>query len=387
MEFTYYNPVKLFHGATKIGEVAEEVKSFGDKVLLITGGESFHKNGYFDKLKTELEEKNVQIYEISGNRKPLLSTVRKGMELVKAENISSILGIGGGVCMDLAKTIAFGVKQTTDIWDILSYAKSLDTMEHLPVGTIVTFPSSSSDMNGSTQITNDETGENVGLAEVYPNFSWQNPEYMLSIENEALISAQMTAYVQLALGYIGLGKSDIAENTSLALMNTLLDNLDKAIADSNDVDARSTLMTISALTVNGLTTLGKAGDWVLYPLNTIVMDYCNVAYKPCITVIFPYWIKMIYDGQEEINSYFNKAFDVVIEGREKKDILKDGLKAIFKLYRKYNLPINYSEIHEVKENSEALQESLEMLAGMQSIYTELTTEKVMQMINEAIHGI
>ena len=38
MEFTYYNPVKLFHGATKIGEVAEEVKSF-------------------DKLKTELEEK------------------------------------------------------------------------------------------------------------------------------------------------------------------------------------------------------------------------------------------------------------------------------------------------------------------------------------------
>lgn len=387
MEFTYYNPVKLFHGATKIGEVAEEVKSFGDKVLLITGGESFHKNGYFDKLKTELEEKNVQIYEISGNRKPLLSTVRKGMELVKAENISSILGIGGGVCMDLAKTIAFGVKQTTDIWDILSYAKSLDTMEHLPVGTIVTFPSSGSDMIGSTQITNDETGENVGLAEVYPNFSWQNPEYMLSIENEALISAQMTAYVQLALGYIGLGKSDIAENTSLALMNTLLDNLDKAIADSNDVDARSTLMTISALTVNGLTTLGKAGDWVLYPLNTIVMDYCNVAYKPCITVIFPYWIKMIYDGQEEINSYFNKAFDVVIEGREKKDILKDGLKAIFKLYRKYNLPINYSEIHEVKENSEALQESLEMLAGMQSIYTELTTEKVMQMINEAIHGI
>lgn len=387
MEFTYYNPVKLFHGATKIGEVAEEVKSFGDKVLLITGGESFHKNGYFDKLKTELEEKNVQIYEISGNRKPLLSTVRKGMELVKAENISSILGIGGGVCMDLAKTIAFEVKQTTDIWDILSYAKSLDTMEHLPVGTIVTFPSSGSDMNGSTQITNDETGENVGLAEVYPNFSWQNPEYMLSIENEALISAQMTAYVQLALGYIGLGKSDIAENTSLALMNTLLDNLDKAIADSNDVDARSTLMTISALTVNGLTTLGKAGDWVLYPLNTIVMDYCNVAYKPCITVIFPYWIKMIYDGQEEINSYFNKAFDVVIEGREKKDILKDGLKAIFKLYRKYNLPINYSEIHEVKENSEALQESLEMLAGMQSIYTELTTEKVMQMINEAIHGI
>lgn len=387
MEFTYYNPVKLFHGASKINEVTEEVKSFGGKVLLITGGESFHKNGYFDKLKAELETKNVQVYEMSGNRKPLLSTVRKGMELVNKENISSILGIGGGVCMDLAKTIAFGVKQTADIWDILSYAKEPDTMEHLPVGTIVTFPSSGSDMNGSTQITNDETGENAGLSDVYPNFSWQNPEYMLSIGNEALIWAQMTAYVQLSLGYIGLGKSDIAENTSLALMSTLLNNLDKAIADTNDVDARSILMATSSFTVNGLTTLGKTGDWVLYPLNAIIMDYCNVSYKPCITVLFPYWIKLIYDGQEEINSYFNKAFGVLTEGREKNNILKDGLNSIFELYRKYNLPTSYSEIHEVKENPQLLQNLLAMLGGMQSIYTELTTEKIMQMINEAIHGI
>lgn len=178
MEFTYYNPVKLFHGAEKLAEVAEEVRGFGDKVLLITGGESFHKNGYFDQLAKALEEKNVKVYEISGNRKPMLSIVRKGMELVKAENISSILGIGGGVCMDLAKTISFGVKQEIDIWDILSYAKQPDTMEHLPVGTIVTFPSSGSDMNGSTQITNDETGENAGLSDVFPNFSCMTAFHM-----------------------------------------------------------------------------------------------------------------------------------------------------------------------------------------------------------------
>lgn len=387
MEFTYYNPVKLFHGAEKLTEVTDEVKGFGDKVLLITGGESFNKNGYFKQLAKALEEKNVKVYEISGNRKPMLSTVRKGMELVKAESISSILGIGGGVCMDLAKTIAFGVKQETDIWDILSYAKQPDTMEHLPVGTIVTFPSSGSDMNGSTQITNDETGENAGLSDVFPNFSWQNPEYMMSIGKEALISAQMTAYVQLSLGFIGLGKSDIAENTSLALMTTLLENLDKAIADPKDIEARSALMTTSALTVNGLTTLGKTGDWVLYPLNAIVMDYCEVAYKPCITVIFPYWLKLIYDGQDEINSFFHKVFGIVINGREKDEILRDGLKAIFALYRKYNIPTCYSEIHEVEENSEALRESLAMIAGMPSIYTELTTEKIETMVKEAIHGI
>ncbi len=50
-------------------------------------------------------------------------------------------------------------------------------------------------MNGSTQITNDETGENAGLSDVYPNFSWQNPEYMMSIENDSLTLAQITAWI------------------------------------------------------------------------------------------------------------------------------------------------------------------------------------------------
>ncbi len=122
MEFTFYNPVKLFHGTNKLEDVAAEVAGFGNKTLLITGGESFHKNGYYDKLTDALNEQGVTVFEIGGNRKPLLLTVRKGMELVKKENISSVLGIGGGVCMDLAKTIAFGVKQDTDIWDILTYA-------------------------------------------------------------------------------------------------------------------------------------------------------------------------------------------------------------------------------------------------------------------------
>lgn len=158
MEFTYYNPVKLFHGSEKIEEVCQAVKQFGTKVLFVTGSESFHRNGYFKTLREKLEEQNIGVYEMGGNKKPLLSTVKKGIELVKQENISSILGIGGGVCMDLAKTIAFAVKQETDIWDILTYEKEADTLNHLPVGTIVTLPSSGSDMNGSTKITNDETG-------------------------------------------------------------------------------------------------------------------------------------------------------------------------------------------------------------------------------------
>lgn len=334
MEFTYFTPVKLFHGEHKLNEVAEEIRSFGRKVLLVTGGESFRKNGYYVQLEAALEKNGIVIYEMGGNRIPSLEKVREGIALVRKKNIDSVVGIGGGTCMDIAKTIAFGVKQKEDIWEYLTYAKEPDTMDHLPVGTIVTFPSSGSDMNGSTQITNEKTGEQAGLSEVYPNFSWQNPEYMLSIGNEELISAQMTAFVQLSLGYIGLRRCAVSESITIALMKQLFEQLDKSLKDPNDTDSRSNLMAISAFTVNGLTTLGKQGDWCLYPVNAVVQNYCGVKYKQAITVIFPYWLKLIYHGQPEITSYFHEMFGVETKGRTSNEILQDGLWELLKLYNK-----------------------------------------------------
>lgn len=383
MEFTYYNPVKIFHGENKLKEVTAEIKSYGSKVLLITGGESFKKSGYYDKLAKALKENDITIYEISGNRIPSLNKVREGIALVKKEKIDSVIGIGGGTCMDIAKTIAFGVKQNNDIWEYLTYQKEPETIEHLPVGTIVTIPSSGSDMNGSTQITNDETLEQAGLSKIYPNFSWQNPEYMRSISNELLIDAQLTSFVQLSLGYIGLGKSDIAEGVSLTLMNSILENLDRSLLDSTDIEARSNLM----LTVNGLTSLGKQGDWCLYPINAVIQNYCKVTYKQSIMVIFPYWIKLIYNGQPTIKDYFHKMFGVDILNQTDEMILYEGLEAIFDLYRKYGLAICFSEIKEFKEDKVGLHEMVLELGEMQSIYTVLTTEKIESMITEAIYGI
>lgn len=387
MEFTYFTPVKLFHGEHKLNEVAEEIRSFGRKVLLITGGESFRKNGYYAQLEAALEKNGIVIYEMGGNRIPSLEKVREGIALVRKENIDSVVGIGGGTCMDIAKTIAFGVKQKEDIWEYLTYAKEPDTMDHLPVGTIVTFPSSGSDMNGSTQITNEKTGEQAGLSEVYPNFSWQNPEYMLSIGNNELISAQMTAFVQLSLGYIGLGRCAVSESITIALMKQLFEQLDKSLEDPNDIDSRSNLMAISAFTVNGLTTLGKQGDWCLYPVNAVVQNYCGVKYKQAITVIFPYWLKLIYHGQPEITSYFHEMFGVETKGRTSNEILQDGLWELLKLYNKYGIATSFSEIHEIQENQLLLHEMVESLGEMQSVYTELNAQKIEKMILESVRGM
>ena len=182
IEFKHENPVTLFFGENQIDNVVTEIVSYGTKVLLILGGKSFKSNGHYLPLVQKMQQAGLKIHELEGNKFPSLAVVRKGIALCKDEKIDFVLGIGGGVCMDLAKTIAFGTKHPFDIWEYLTGAKEYDS-QHLPIGTIVTYPSSGSEMDGATQITNDVTNEQAGLSGIYPNFSWLNPRYVMSVPN------------------------------------------------------------------------------------------------------------------------------------------------------------------------------------------------------------
>ena len=325
--------------------------------------------------------------ELRGNRVPSLNVVRKGITLCREKQIGCVLGIGGGCCMDIAKTIAFGVKQNRDIWEYLTYQAEPDTMEHLPVGTIPTFPSSGSDMNGSTQITNDETSEQAGLSGVYPNFTWLNPTYIAKLPVELLIQGQITSFVQVSIAYLGLERSGVAETMALALMNSIRTNLRKLVKEPENQTVRAELMITSALNVSGLTSLGKNGDWSLYPLEGIIQNYYGVGYKQAITVLFPYWLKQCYGGQQVFKDYFAQMFGVDCNGKSDSEVLADGLNAIFAFYREFRFPTCFSEIKDCAKNIDALHSAIALVGEQPSIYTTFTTEKTEKMLLESITGL
>lgn len=386
-EFLYDNPVKLFCGEHQLPAVMEELRQYGNSVLLILGGESFVKNGNYQPLVDALEQAGITCYALRGNRTPSLRIVREGIDLCRKQNICCVLGIGGGVCMDIAKTIAFGVKQSRDIWEYLTYQAQPDTMEYLPVGTIPTIPSSGSDMDGATQITNDETAEQAGLSDVYPNFTWLNPAYIAKLPVKALIQGQMTSFVQVSIAYVGLERSGIAESMALALINSIRTNLRQLVQEPENASVRTDLMLSGAFNCSGLTHLGKTGDWSMYPLEGIMQNYYGVGYQQAITVLFPYWLKQCYGGQQVFKDYFAQVFGVDGTGKSDAQILTEGLRAIFDLYREFSLPTCFSDIQAREDDSDTLRNLIAHMGELPSMYTTFTTEKTECMMREAIFGI
>lgn len=92
MNFEFYNPTKVLFGKGNLEKLGEVVKAFGNKALLVTGSGSVKRNGTFDKTVASLKKANVEIVECDGiEPNPKISSVRKGVKLVKEHNCNVVV--------------------------------------------------------------------------------------------------------------------------------------------------------------------------------------------------------------------------------------------------------------------------------------------------------
>ena len=80
--FIYSIPTTIYFGKGQIEHVAQAVRPYGKKALIVYGGGSVKKNGIFDRVTEILEHEGIAWEELGGvEPNPRIETVRKGAEL------------------------------------------------------------------------------------------------------------------------------------------------------------------------------------------------------------------------------------------------------------------------------------------------------------------
>ena len=153
LNFEYYTPTKVVFGKDAENEVARLILEHSTKkILLHYGSGSVKKTGLLDTIKKILDENGLAYIELGGVKpNPRLSLVYEGIELGKRENVDFILAIGGGSVIDSAKAIAYGIKDSGDVWDF--FAKKRVASSALPIGVVLTIAAAGSEMSKSSVIT------------------------------------------------------------------------------------------------------------------------------------------------------------------------------------------------------------------------------------------
>ncbi|MEG0369615.1 MAG: iron-containing alcohol dehydrogenase, partial [Hungatella sp.] len=180
--FIYHIPTKIYFGKGKIHELAESVKPYGNKVLLVYGGGSIKKIGLYDTMIAILKNHNMEFYELPGvDPNPRITMVNEGARLCREKGIEAVLAIGGGSAIDCAKAIAAAASYEGDAWDLVSGKVPVQSV--LPIITILTLAATGSEMDTNSVISNMETQEKKAFshADMRPVVSILDPEYSYSV--------------------------------------------------------------------------------------------------------------------------------------------------------------------------------------------------------------
>lgn len=259
----------------------------------------------------------------------------------------------------------------------------------LPVVTVPTNPMSGSETNADVQITLDESGLQVGCGVGKAVFTWLNPDYLLSLPDHILAYGQMTALVQLSINYLNPTRSPLAEHYAEASMKTILECLRRSLADHNDTDARGTLLLNSALSLSGINDLGRQGEFAPYPLQSFAQRYLGLDYPRALTGLFPYWLKEIYRANADqaiFGRYFSEILGVSMNEKAGETLLQEALAALKALYQEFGIAFTYGELAADPQNHAKLVEIIESFGPMPCRMLPLTTERMANMIEDAIAG-
>ena len=164
LNFEYCSPTSYIFGKGRERETGSYIKPYTNKnkVLIVYDTERITECGLLKTVTDSLEEEKISWCKLSGVvPNPRFSLVKHGIDLVKQERADFVLGIGGGSVLDTAKAIGAGAAYDGDAWDLCTgtYAE-----RSLPVGAILTLAATGSEGSMFSVISDDQTGEKLGIA-------------------------------------------------------------------------------------------------------------------------------------------------------------------------------------------------------------------------------
>lgn len=326
--YTYFNPTRLVFGKDQITTLKDELGAYGKKVLLVYGGGSIKRNGLYDEVMNELDKMGAEVRELSGvEPNPRLSTVKKGIEICKENDIECLLAVGGGSVIDCTKAIAAGAKYDGDVWDLITL--KAQPAEALPFGTVLTLAATGSEMNSGSVITNWETQEKYGWGSplVFPKFSILDPTYTFSVPKDQTIYGIVDMMSHVLEQYF-----HNAENTPLqdrfaeSILLTVMETAPKLLEDPENYELRETILYNGTMALNGTLQMGLRGDWGSHNIEHAVSAVYDIPHAGGLAILFPNWMRHnLETNVARFKQLAVRVFGVETEGKSDKEAALEGI--------------------------------------------------------------
>ena len=317
--FKYRNPTKILFGKGEIENLSTEIPA-DSKILMLYGGGSIMKNGIYEQVKKALS--NYEVVEFGGiPANPEYSILLDALKIIKEENITYLLAVGGGSVIDGTKFLsAAALYEGQTPWDLLTNKKPVT--KGLPFGTVLTLPATGSEMNSGSVITRAETKEKLafGGPGMFPQFSVLDPEVIKSIPPRQLANGVADAFTHVMEQYMTypIG-AKLQDRFAESIMQTLVEVAPVIMKDPSNYEAASNFMWSCTMALNGLIQQGVPGDWAVHSMGHELTAMYGIDHARTLAILAGNHYRYNFDTKKEkLAQYAERVWNITEGTMEEK---------------------------------------------------------------------
>ena len=345
---TYNFPTTIRFGWGVSGELGAHLRENQFSTPLIVTDRGIIELDFFHKIQEQLNGQKINPVVFSDlHKNPVKSDVLKGAVIYREKSCDCIIGLGGGVAMDVARAIALKINHHKDLFeydDLVGGDKYITN----PIPYFITIPTTSgtgSEVGRSAIIADDETKQKKILFSpaLMAKIVFADPELTENLPPFITAATGMDAFTHHLEAFLAKMYHPLCEGIALEGIHMVYKNIESAVNNPGK-ESRSAMMIASLM---GAVAFQKGLGVVhslAHPLSALLDTHHGLANA----VNLPYGMEFNLEGNEEKFKRIARAMDLKIEtGNE-------VIRALFDLNKKLGLPVKLNEIGVKTEHIEKL---------------------------------
>ena len=335
-QFEYCMPSRVVfgHGATK--EIKQYIR--GNKVLFICDP-FLYKSGTAEKVGANLTDCEIVYFsEIEPN--PSCESVDAAAQAARDLGAQTVIGMGGGSSMDVAKIVSCLVTNEGSIYDYYSGGTRTLSQRTTRLICIPTTAGTGSEVTNVGVFTNRNTHVKMPMVnhQFWPDVSMVDPELTYTLPAPVTASTGMDAFCHAIEAYWNKTSQPICDCLAVAAMKLVLANIKNAYDHPDDKQARGNMHLASLLAGIAFSQTRTTGiHAVSFPLTAEF----GVSHGNACAITLPAFIRI--SGEQAGEKVSALAAEL---GFSSIDALADGVE---NLMRSMNMPVRLHELG-VKES-------------------------------------
>src|SRR3954468_3579550 len=242
-------PTRIVHGRGAIKELPAEIKRAGASRPLLVTDKGILQAGLLRFITPLLEQAGIRTQVFSEfEANPTDADAIRGIEAYRAAGADSVLGVGGGASLDMAKAIALLVNHPPPLaqYDDAKGGDVRITGQVPPILQVPTTAGTGSEVGRSTVLVIDGTKTVIFSPALMAKAAILDPELTIGLPPFITAATGMDALTHNLEAYIAKGDHPLADAIAIDGLRRIAANLERAVRNGKDIEAREQMLLGSA---------------------------------------------------------------------------------------------------------------------------------------------